>query len=88
MAHKEELPPSTVEKLYNLFNNVVDAIKCRGQSNYVAKLQDSSYHHQLNYILQYMAQVVKFGNNFFDKYSSVYSNHVLSMAWCGKSQPS
>ena len=39
VAHKEELPPSTVEKLYNPFNNVVDAIKCRGQSNYVAKLQ-------------------------------------------------
>ena len=60
VEHKEELPPSTVEKLYKLFNDLVDAIKSRGQEDYAAKLQKIpvSYHHQLNHLLQYMAQVL------------------------------
>lgn len=56
-VHKEEVPPATVEKHYNLFN-VVDALNSRGKDDYAEKLNKIpvEYHHRLNYILQCMAQ--------------------------------
>ena len=58
-THKEEVPAETVRKLFDLFNNLVAALEARGNADYSDKLRKipADYHHKLNYILQYMAQV-------------------------------
>ena len=57
--HFEEISPGTVQKLFQLFNNLEKVLKSRGKSDYNAKLQliPAKFHHRLNYLLQYMAQV-------------------------------
>ena len=57
--HYDEISPETVLKLFELFNNVMIVLKSRGQDDYNIKLQliPAKFHHRLNYLLQYMAQV-------------------------------
>ena len=57
--HKEEVPPETVEKLFKLFNDLSEVIRSRGTDRYHGNLSSipAKYHHKINYLLQYTAQV-------------------------------
>ena len=57
--HFDEISPETVEKLFELFNNLVLVLNKRGEKDYCKYLEclPAKFHHRLNYLLQYMAQV-------------------------------
>ena len=60
-THKEEIPSETLQKIYELLNNVKDALENRGVEDYtetfLARIP-TQYHSQLHRLLQYGAALV------------------------------
>ena len=60
-THKEEIPATTLEKIYELLWNVKEALENRGAEDYEAKYLSkipATYHDQLNKVLQWGAALV------------------------------